>query len=287
MTPVFNPPVLRSRRVLLSDDHEAAIRNKGFVKVPFFSESEVDEIIDFYNREQKDLGGGYQSTLFSKDPTYRRKVDLYLKKMIKDGLGRYLYEYHPVVCTFLIKETDKDTMVNLHADWSLTDELKFQSMILWVSLMDVDETNGALHFLPGSHKYSDKIRGHGLPFAYEKFDRELLKTNEEIVRTKKGEAVIFDLSCLHYSPTNKTALPRLAFNVGLIPNEAPSLHFCRHSNIPEGGMEVYEVGDEFYHSYQLNQKPTFAKCIWQGDYARNGASNEELEEIYRNQGSYE
>jgi hypothetical protein len=281
MVTVFKQPVSRNRRVMLSDEHETAIREKGFVKVPFFTPSEAEETLSFYEREYEEMGGGYQSTLFSTNPTYRRNVDLYLKQMVADGVNRYLYNYRPVVCTFLVKHSDRDTAVNLHADWSLTDELKFQSMILWVSLMDIDETNGALHFLPGSHKYTDKVRGHGLPFAYENFDKELLKKHEEIVCTRKGEAIIFDLSCLHYSPNNKTSKARIAFNVGLIPNEAPSLHFCSYKELNAGQMEIYEVGDEFYHQYQLNEKPIFAKRIWNGDYSRNGASNQELEEIYR------
>lgn len=261
---------------------EQEMQTKGYVKVPYFTEQEVDAINEFYNRQISDLGKGYQSTMFSRDPVYRRNVNLFLRKMITPGAQRYLKDYHDVICTFLVKETEGETMVNLHADWCLTDEYRFQSMIIWVSLMDIDETSGALHFLPGSHHYTNKHRGHGLPFEYEKFDRELLKEHEEVVCTKKGEALIFDLSCLHYSNPNKNPLkPRMAFNVGLIPDEAPSLHYCHYDTLTTGLMEVFEVGDDFYHNYQLDKKPPFAKSLRVEKYAPNGYTNAQLEDLYR------
>ena len=273
-------PLKRERQVMNNPVLEAKIRDTGYVKVPFFSSEEVDEISSFYNSNTNDLGKGYHSTMFSKDSDYRKRVHNFLKAKVTSGINHYLFKYHPVVATFLVKETEGETVVNLHADWCLTDETKYQSLIVWVSLVDTEDNNGALHFLPRSHHYTDKNRGHGLPFEYEKFDRQLLQQREEIVNTKKGEALIFDLSVLHFSGHNNSNIPRLAFNIGLIPDEAPSIHICRHELLDNDLMETYEVGDDFYQHYELNKIPIFANKIGVEKYYVNGVSNSELEQLY-------
>lgn len=83
---------------------------------------------------------------------------------------------------------------------------------VWIALEDVDETNGALHYIPGSHKLpyflnsdyeneGDAIRiGKKSYRAYEEFLEEKVKElglKKEIFKAKKGDMLIWHANILH------------------------------------------------------------------------------------------
>ncbi|PQA92963.1 phytanoyl-CoA dioxygenase [Chryseobacterium shigense] len=83
---------------------------------------------------------------------------------------------------------------------------------VWIALEDVDETNGALHYIPGSHKLpyflnsdyeneGDALRiGKKSYRAYEEFlDNKVkeLGLKKEIFRAKKGDMLIWHANILH------------------------------------------------------------------------------------------
>lgn len=83
---------------------------------------------------------------------------------------------------------------------------------VWIALEDVDETNGALHYIPGSHKLpyflnsdyeneGDAIRiGKKSYRAYEEFLEDKVKElglKKEIFKAKKGDMLIWHANILH------------------------------------------------------------------------------------------
>lgn len=94
---------------------------------------------------------------------------------------------------------------------------------VWIALEDVDETNGALHYIPGSHKLpyflnsdyeneGDAVRlGKKSYKAYEEFLGNKVKElglKKEIFRAKKGDVLIWHANILHggepHTDKNKT-----------------------------------------------------------------------------------
>ena len=83
---------------------------------------------------------------------------------------------------------------------------------VWIALEDVDENNGALHYIPGSHKLpyflNSDYDNEGTAFkigtksyvAYEDFLAEKVKElglKKEIFRAKKGDLLIWHANILH------------------------------------------------------------------------------------------
>lgn len=83
---------------------------------------------------------------------------------------------------------------------------------VWIALEDVDETNGALHYIPGSHKLpyflNSDYDNEGTAFkigkksyvAYEEFLENKVKElglKKEIFRAKKGDLLIWHANILH------------------------------------------------------------------------------------------
>ncbi|MCE3074333.1 phytanoyl-CoA dioxygenase family protein [Chryseobacterium gwangjuense] len=83
---------------------------------------------------------------------------------------------------------------------------------VWIALEDIDENNGALHYIPGSHKLpyflnsdydneGDSMRiGKKSYKAYEEFLEEKVKElglKKEVFRAKKGDLLIWHANILH------------------------------------------------------------------------------------------
>lgn len=83
---------------------------------------------------------------------------------------------------------------------------------VWIALEDVDETNGALHYIPGSHKLpyflNSDYDNEGSAFkigkksykAYEEFLEEKVRElglKKEIFRAQKGDLLIWHANILH------------------------------------------------------------------------------------------
>jgi len=83
---------------------------------------------------------------------------------------------------------------------------------VWIALEDVDETNGALHYIPGSHKLpyflNSDYDNEGTAFkigkksyvAYEEFLENKVKElglKKEVFRAKKGDLLIWHANILH------------------------------------------------------------------------------------------
>lgn len=83
---------------------------------------------------------------------------------------------------------------------------------VWIALEDIDEKNGALHYIPGSHKLpyflnsdydneGDSMRiGKKSYKAYEEFLEEKVKElglKKEVFRAKKGDLLIWHANILH------------------------------------------------------------------------------------------
>lgn len=271
------------KRNVLSDPLlQAKFDELGYVKIPFLDETEVDELLTFYKCGNSGLQGGYHSTMFSSSHEYRAEAHSKIKNIIAEKIARNLDKHKIEICTFLVKDPGHMSRVGLHCDWSLTDESQFQSIILWVSLVDVNEENGAMFMLDGSHKDTNSIRGEGIDVPYDKLPDEFVKNHMTLVSARKGEAIIFDLSVLHCSFPNYTSTSRIAFNVGLIPEEAPSLHYFVDVETPRGMYDIYNADNDFYLTNKIGSRPS--KDLWLGrkPLIFDGLSPEDLVKKYSN-----
>lgn len=268
------------RKVFQDSVLQSTFDAKGYVTIPFLSASEVDELLDFYSSNDSGLKGGYHSSMFSKSVEYRTKAHQLLYSYVNQKQQNILDRHKIIICTFLVKDPDHMSRVGLHCDWSLTDESKFQSIILWVPLCDVDEHNGAMYMLDGSHHDTNTIRGEGIPVPYDTIPDEFVREHMTLVPVKKGDAVIFDLSVLHCSFPNVSQSPRIAFNVGLIPEEAPSLHYFVDENTPAGMYDIYKADEGFYLSNNIGKRMAEAEFLGRKQLVFDGITKEELMKKY-------
>jgi ectoine hydroxylase-related dioxygenase (phytanoyl-CoA dioxygenase family) len=96
--------------------------------------------------------------------------------------------------------------VDAHQDWrSMQGSLN--SVVIWIPLVDINKSLGALEILPGSHKlglFTDHVHyGFGMVDLNEEQKKQLLP-----VEVETGDALLFSSFLVHQSGDNITDSPR-------------------------------------------------------------------------------
>ena len=140
--------------------------------------------------------------------------------------------------------------VEYHQDWSYTDERSERALLVWIPLVDVGWSNGALSFVSGSHRWTRGVRGDDLASPATPFQSEL-DGLAELLPLDAGQGVVYDPAVIHGSSRNVTPNPRPVAAVGFAPRGARLIHFHRAGAEPLRGVEV----DESYFTAQPFRSP--------------------------------
>ena len=137
--------------------------------------------------------------------------------------------YRPLLSHFAAKGKGSDTRFNLHQDWSIVEEELYGVMHCWIPLQDVDQTNGTLAVLPGSHLLFHNYRSGTCPIRFTSIDAYL----EGLVHiaAKAGDVVIYHPALFHGSAANQSDTERLAVVAAITREEAPHVYFHQQGDV--------------------------------------------------------
>lgn len=157
-------------------------------------------------------------------------IDLLKRKQVIEPLMSLLGDNLLVWRTaFFCKEPlgENQQEIPWHQDiynWPIT---PLKACTLWLAVDDVDESNGCMSVILGSHKEaiehipSDEGHSFSMQATPEKVDR----SKAEKVCLKSGEFAIFDEKLLHASPINFSSRRRCALAIRVIPNDVKILTY--------------------------------------------------------------
>jgi ectoine hydroxylase-related dioxygenase (phytanoyl-CoA dioxygenase family) len=237
------------------------LATQGYVVIPFLEEAQVQQLRECYNR-YKGNSAYFHSTTFFPELETKKKASAEINEVFSAKVAEMFDGYQRLGASFLCKPTGAGGNMPVHQDWTVVDESQFGSYTIWVPLQDVDENNGTITVLDGSHKLTSTLRGPTLPVVIKDIE-PLIKANMKTLRMKSGEAFIFNHALIHASHLNVSGVDRLAVTLGLIPERAQLLFYHRNE---KNEIEKYEVDNEFFMQYNnIGQKPEFVepKCIVQ------------------------
>ena len=155
--------------VFKNPEYAESLIKDGVVKIPFLSVEQLSELNDFYvemhpNDDLPALYDGIHMTIWHSDLAYKLKVRDTIKQIISDAFEENFINYRALSQQFIIKKQGSETTFPIHQDWAIVDEEKYFSLNIWIPLHDVDERNGAMWIVKGSHKIGNTIRGAGILF---------------------------------------------------------------------------------------------------------------------------
>lgn len=243
---------VRKTGLLQDESLEAVLSKDGVVRIPFLNEEELAELRELYNQvhDGKDpptMYDGIHMTIWHSDRSYKLGINTRLREILKGACDRTFKDYRAISQQFIVKRKGADTTFPIHQDWSIVDETKYPSFNLWIPIQDVDENNGAMRIVKGSHRLPRKIRGAGylFPNYYDLADE--LSSHFTTYSMKAGEALLFFHCTLHGSPYNNAEGYRAVTQISVIPKDAPmQIYFQRKEGDP---LEVHHPADDFTFYY--------------------------------------
>ena len=209
---------------ILADAQIQAFEDQGYLSgLSVFSTSEMDainaelpHILDLLHPGEttKEIREWHEASSFLLDLCLEDRILDYVEDLI--GPDFYMW-----ASNFFIKEPHTASTVSWHQDayyWPLR---PLASVTVWLAFDDVDEENGAMMFLPGSHKNGivthNRIDGDSvlsLEANVSDFDLDTAVR----VDLKRGQVSIHNDQLLHASPANRSARRRAAFTIRYSPN---------------------------------------------------------------------
>ncbi len=231
-----------------NEEFNLELKEKGFIKIPFIDSNELLSIKEFYYSQNcEDEGKGIFMTSFSSNMEYKLKVGSFLKPAFEERMNHYFKPHRALNNIFIVKHPGLETTMDIHQDWSIVDESRYWSAIIWVPLEDVNENNGAMWMLEGSHNLDQRIRGGGVITPIYKELLDLFKSKVQPLTVKAGEAVVFFHSTLHGSYPNISNKSRIVATTSIVPQDAPlRIYFQKTS---DSNLELYEATDDFMYNY--------------------------------------
>lgn len=217
-----------ARQVLADPAADEALHRDGFVVVDLPEATAVaSELFDVYAREHGLDGTGFEPDLVNPDLDYRRRVSERLSSALDDAVGNLVVDHEPFLRVFLAKWPGPQSDLYLHRDWMYVDErTQGHTYVVWIPLCDVDELNGPLQVLRGSHLIDDSPRGTDLNAPWINL-HDVVVPRLETVTARLGQAVVLDNALVHSSLPNHSQDLRLVAAVGVRPAGAPLAHFLR------------------------------------------------------------
>jgi hypothetical protein len=264
---IFSDPIL-----------EQSFLTKGFVIIKdCFKEADLEQLLNYQIQFDSQLDSGFKTSVWSSNSFYRKQTFELLKPIYDKRLKASLHNYHGIMGNYMIKEARAQSSLDIHADWAFTDETKHSAINAWIPLVDATIENGCIRILPFSNQFNYPIRGRGIAHQFESI-KEHLEALTEAIPVKAGDAILFDVKCIHFSKDNLSSFPRPAVSMVMVPMDAEVLHY---TTTKDGEVRRISIDDPYFFSNYnaFEEIPTQAKET-EIYLKREQFNKEKFEQIY-------
>lgn len=240
-----------SNLVVTNEQIKKALDKDGYISVPMLNAADVEQLMALFRKYYADDETKYFNSLYS-EAAIRREVSEEIERVFKPYIDKIFDNYQYVVGLLFIKNPspDADAEVPMHQDPTLLmDEDVNKHINIWCPLNDVDENNGALHMVAGSHLFFPGVQARTVPTPYEKIYPAIHQA-KNCIRMQAGDALIFDNKILHGSMPNVTNKKRVAVVLSFAPKNAQYISIYRDPAIANAPIEVYAQ----QHGYHLDPR---------------------------------
>lgn len=196
----------------------------GYVVLNYYSSADIKDLHDQFVNINPSVKSDYYSTIDSNNEI-KEKINNLLKTFFTPFIDSIFNDRKYTFGAFTMKNSGEQSIKPSHQDWSFVDEAKHQGIGLWCPLIDVNEVNGALGVIPGSHNYFFNRRGTGTRTEYEEVSQYLEKNLFKFLKMKKGQVLIFDNRLIHFSKPNLSKQERIVAGCATVDKDAQIIHY--------------------------------------------------------------
>jgi ectoine hydroxylase-related dioxygenase (phytanoyl-CoA dioxygenase family) len=241
------------RQGFVDPGRQSRLEQCGYEVVTLFSPADLDHLRSGYARIGDLAGDGFHATMYSRDAEYRRAVFDLVAPLVTERIRGVFNGYRIRVANWVVKEAgQRDSTVWFHQDWSFVDERRVRSINLWFPLLDVNEENGCLEVVAGSHLVSNEHRSHADPCRFDSLTPTLRAGYTKAVPMRAGQGIFYDGALLHSSAHNRSSARRVAVGTVLVPEDTDVVHCYRTSPT---AVEVFAVDETFFWRHTPGTRP--------------------------------
>lgn len=251
-------------RIFNDPELQKMFNNEGYVILDFLNHEEVQHLKNVFDELHPQGVTGFYTSTFAVDTDYRKRVDEEIQLTMQRGLQSYFQDYKVYCGSYIAKAPGIKSELILHQDMTLVDETKFTGTNIWIPLVDLDSSNGAIEVLPRSHRLFRTYRGSSLPDIYDGMVNEV-KSLMQPCYLKAGQAIVFDQSIIHYSPPNLSEVVRPVVNTFVTHKDA-TIKICYWDKQRQGEIEMFDQDEDFMVNFQnfgndIFSRPSIGRSI--------------------------
>lgn len=220
----------------------------GFIVLPFIDKQEISAFKELYKKWHPEHPTAFYKSYFDPRMEYKLEVENEIIRVFQEKMNTIFCKYNAFGGLFVVKPPAQEGHLPPHQDWSFVDERNDWSINMWCPLEDVNDENGNIIVLKGSHQFNRTIRGVGTPDVY-RDHWKLIEKNMQSVPMKAGEAIFFFHGLLHGSTLNTTPKSRVSLGLTLTPENVQHYFHYKEKGEGEKQLERFETTPDFYIDY--------------------------------------
>jgi Phytanoyl-CoA dioxygenase (PhyH) len=272
------------RPLLRDPELQRELAHEGYVVVPLL-DAELPRLRALVGDVQALLASdprweprGFDELMYVADGEPRRAVHREIEAALGARLAAHLLESRIMTSNVLVKGgAPAENVVPPHQDFTAVDEtVGFDSVQVWVPLVDVDRTNGCLGVLPRSHRVANPYRAQGDGTPFDSFVRAARPDVMRWLELRAGEAVLFTGRTVHASDRNRSAAPRPAIACLLAAVDAPLVHYWR---LAPDRVEAFRFGPNDLRALVPGRRPTIGESVGVVEHARSAVTLEQYRAV--------
>lgn len=251
------------------------LAENGFATFDLLREFDIEALKQIFTEHHSTPPEGFYATTHLDDKEKRKMLSDQAMAILACRIESHFENIELLGGAFISKAPGEKGTLPLHQDWNLVDEKLARSYNLWIPLVDMNEVNGAMRILVGSHSKQETFRGPNVPPVLypisSEVDQHMVSLNMQV-----GEAVLYDHALWHSSPQNQTNELRLAFVLGVVPKEAELKYYQQNGDM----VEEYASHPNFFFENDRESGPNGLTLLRSFHNPNAFLSKEEFEKMY-------
>jgi len=231
---------------------------RGYCVIPLVTKEEVQELLrdiselkpddNFAPSANSSFEKTYHLTFLDTNFEYKRRAKELITETFGEKIKAILPDFRILDKNFFIKPPGTGEL-NVHRNWTFVRDQRVRTFTVWCPLVDVDETNGTIQLVTGSHRFCREVVSPTVATFFEGFQSAIIDEYSTPIEMKAGEALIFDDQIIHWSGNNMSDKPRPAVVMACVPVDEETVFYFSDMKPGSTLLDVYKIDYRFFDDF--------------------------------------
>lgn len=266
------------RNILFGENGQKELELRGYTKGPLLSEEHKAYLLrelqvlahgdNFASDESGTYGFTFHCTFLDTNVDYKRRAQHLIREVFSSYVERSLDGYEILTGNFFIKAPGTGQLM-VHRNFSFLEDINDTTVTLWCPLVDVDESNGTIQVVEGSHNVVRQITTPTVAPFFQHFENEIIGKYSKPILLKAGEGLIFDDNVLHGSAKNNSNAPRYVVQMVCVPKDRQCVVYYLDHTAKDNRFELFAINSDFFIDNTLTDLLTRPKHLQSLGFVEN------------------